>query len=85
MRAADFMRTILNAIDSAKQAPAAQPTIVININNGEAKVDAHKEPVSDETDVFVPPLQQKIELLKKSSGVQSVYDEAAGEDEPFDG
>ena len=85
MRAADFMRSILDAIEGVKQSQAAPPTVVININNGEAKVStAHEEPVDDDTGVFVPPLQQKIELLKKSSGVKSVYDDAAGDDEPLD-
>jgi len=36
-----------------------------------------------ETTTFVPPLQQKIELLKKSSGVQSVFDQA-DDDGPFE-
>ena len=30
---------------------------------------------SSETPVMVPPLQQKIELLKKSSGMDNVYDD----------
>lgn len=85
MRAADFMRSILNAIEGVKQPQAAPPTVVININNGKANVDTgHQDPVDDEVGSFVPPLQQKIELLKKSSGVKSVYDDAAGEDEPLD-
>lgn len=31
-------------------------------------------------DVFIPPLQLKIELLKKATGVESVYDEDGEED-----
>ena len=37
--------------------------------------------MSDETGVFVPPLQQKLELMKKAQGVESVYDEEPEEDE----
>ena len=33
------------------------------------------EPVEQPEDKFLPPLQLKMELLKKASGVQSVYDE----------
>ena len=85
MRAAEFMRAMLNAIEGIKQSQAAPPTVVININNGEAKTNvAHEQPADDAVGVFVPPLQQKIELLKKSSGVKSVYDDAAGDDEPLD-
>ena len=32
-------------------------------------------------DVFIPPLQLKIELLKKATGVESVYDDEGDEDE----
>jgi len=34
------------------------------------------EPIDDAVGEFVPPLQKKIELMKKSAGVESVYDEA---------
>ena len=51
---------------------------------------------SAEPEVMVPPLQQKIEILKKSQGIDNIYDEdaesnnavtvtAAEEDEPFEG
>jgi len=43
--------------------------------------DDSEEIVSDETGVFVPPLQQKLELMKKAQGVESVYDEEPEEDE----
>lgn len=48
-------------------------------------------------DIMVPPLQQKIEILKKSQGIDNVYDDGAThaddavvvttaeEDEPFEG
>ena len=49
-----------------------------------------------EPEVMVPPLQQKIEILKKSQGIDNIYDgdaesnntvtvTAAEEDEPFEG
>lgn len=43
--------------------------------------DSEEEIVSDETGIFVPPLQQKLELMKKAQGVESVYDEEPEEDE----
>jgi len=43
--------------------------------------DSEEEIVSDETGIFVPPLQQNIELMKKAQGVESVYDEEPEEDE----
>ena len=49
-----------------------------------------------EQDVMVPPLQQKIEILKKSQGIDNIYNDNNGsdntvivttaeEDEPFEG
>jgi hypothetical protein len=49
-----------------------------------------------EQDVMVPPLQQKIEILKKSQGIDNIYNGSNGsdntvivttaeEDEPFEG
>ena len=49
-----------------------------------------------EQDVMVPPLQQKIEILKKSQGIDNIYNDSNGsddtvivttaeEDEPFEG
>jgi hypothetical protein len=49
-----------------------------------------------EQDIMVPPLQQKIEILKKSQGIDNIYNDSnssnnavivntAEEDEPFEG
>jgi hypothetical protein len=38
-----------------------------------------QETTSDELGTMVPPLQQKIEILKKSQGIDNVYDEQAAE------
>ena len=34
-----------------------------------------QESTSDELGVMVPPLQQKIEILKKSQGMDNIYDQ----------
>lgn len=59
-------------------------------NDGEPETTAEPE-------VMVPPLQQKIEILKKSQGIDNIYDDGeagssdtvtttvADEDEPFEG
>jgi hypothetical protein len=33
---------------------------------------------------MVPPLQQKMELLKRNAGLPNVYDEQADDDEPLE-
>ena len=66
--------------------------IPINIKidgEGEPQVSADtQQPVDDNTGTFIPPLQQKIELLKKSAGVKSEFDpvatQAASDDEPLE-
>jgi len=60
--------------------------INIKINgDGEPEVSTNQdEPVDDNLGDMVPPLQQKIELMKKSVGVQSAYDDEE-ETEPQDG
>ena len=40
---------------------------------------ASEETTSDELGTMVPPLQQKIEILKKSQGIDNIYDQQADE------
>jgi hypothetical protein len=68
MRANEFIQDL---IKTAQQTGAS-----ITINIGEINIDSKDEPVDDvktalDTDRFVPPLQQKIELMKKQTGQQS--------------
>lgn len=55
--------------------------ITIKINgDGDPEVVQHQE--EPELDNMVPPLQQKLELLKRNSGLPNVFDEEA--DEPLE-
>jgi hypothetical protein len=60
--------------------------INIKINgDGEPEVStADQEQDDSDLGKFVPPLQQKIELLKKSAGVDNVFDQEAADDEPLE-
>ena len=91
MDAAVFLRKLADLIDMAQELPETKkepvevPTVIvkselptkskIEIGGNEDNFDEHTAIKSDETEVMVPPLQQKIELMKKLSGVESVYDE----------
>ena len=58
--------------------------ITIKIN-GDADPEVNAQDTEDiETDTMVPPLQQKIELLKRNSGLPNVYDEQADDDDPLE-
>lgn len=70
------------------KAPAAIPTgqnIVIDVGseeeqsspNGQTAAGNDKEPA----DLFIPPLQQKQELLKKAVGVENIYDDGTATDQ----
>lgn len=80
MRIADILRTIANNMEHS-QGGAPDPRIqnpaqLLAVDNkpspnGETPAGNAKQP----EDLFVPPLQQKQELLKKAVGVENVYDD----------
>lgn len=72
MKAAEILRSLVDLLDKVDQGQEEQ-SVVVNINNGQS--DTVDEPVDDNVGTFVPPLQQKIELMKKSQGVESIYDQ----------
>lgn len=89
MRASEFLRALANTMDA--------------LENGvefPGKSAQDQQPVDDNVGEYTPPLQAKIELLKKANNVKSVYDteqhtetmadtinrlEAADDDGPFEG
>lgn len=80
MRAFEFLQDLVR---QAQQSQGAGVTININNVNINAPEESN-EPEAAETDTMVPPLQQKIELLKKNAGLDNVYDQQADEDEPLE-
>jgi hypothetical protein len=71
MKASEILRKLADVIDN--QATAA-------VNGGEHNRGTMEPVEVDNTDhtegyTFVAPLQQKLELLKKATGVDSIYDE----------
>lgn len=81
MKIADILRTLANNLEHA-QGGAPDPRIqnpaqLLDVTtdkpspNGETPSGNAKAP----EDLFVPPLQQKQELLKKAVGVENVYDD----------
>ena len=85
MRIADILRTLANTLEHAEggapdpriQNPAELIDVEIVGNpensspNGTTASGNDKEPEN----LFLPPLQQKQELLKKAVGVENVYDD----------
>ena len=92
---ADILHTIADLLDQVDDNKPAQAPVVVNVNNGSANstpTDAHGDDGDDSTKhlnpVMTPPLQQKIEMMKKLAGVPSRLDQKidlVDDDEPFGG
>jgi hypothetical protein len=83
MRAHEFLSQLI------RQAQQSQGSVTVNI--GSINIDTKPEPadvenVMDRDDIMIPPLQQKIEMMKKMTGVEQKNQEyvASDDDEPLD-
>lgn len=73
MKASEILRGLADLIDKASGSSTDQTT---------SEFVPIQQPRGDgETPVMVPPLQTKIELLKKAVDVDSIYDNCEGGDE----
>ena len=95
LREVEFLRYLADLLDgkisSDTQEPAANVTI--NVGGDGASSDSAMDPTEidsalDRDDVFVPPLQAKLEMLKKLSGIepknQSLGAQHMADDDMFD-
>ena len=73
MKLSDIMRNLADMID-AKQADTGSLASPVDYESESGKTMVH-EPGQQPDDLFLPPLQMKIELLKKAVGVDNVYDD----------
>jgi len=82
MKASEILRGLADLIDSAEsgqelpQPQAAHPNVRVAL--APAEQPASEQPQTAVT-TFVPPLQAKIELLKKAVDVDSIYDKGGDE------
>lgn len=82
-----LLDTIESEEDTTEQPPIIinQPPVIVNVNsdNSDDSNDSHiedkseEEIVPDNTGMFIPPIQQNIEVMKKNAGIKSVYDNPA--------
>jgi hypothetical protein len=87
MKIADILRTLANNLDHAQggapdpriQNPAELIDVTVIADPSADQYSSGKTASgNDETPtVFMPPLQQKQELLKKAVGVENVYDDGS--------
>jgi hypothetical protein len=89
MRIADILRTLANNLEHAEggtpdpriQNPGELIDVEIVSNGSETSPNGTTVSGNDKEpeDLFLPPLQQKQELLKKAVGVENIYDDGGPE------
>ena len=79
----ELLRSLIDRIDNIEKGKT-QPVVVHVHNNMNGETDTDVSDTNDEEmGTFTPPLQQKIELLKKSAGLKSIFD-LTDDDGPFE-
>ena len=91
MKVADILRTLANQLEHAEGgAPDPRIQNPAGLIDVEVVADAEKPSPNGTTasgndkepeELFLPPLQQKQELLKKAVGVENIYDDGRPGDE----
>jgi hypothetical protein len=73
MKMADILRKLADKLDNVDQG-VDDPT-ADNATQQRLEPVKTSEPELDDSPVMVPPLQAKLEILKKSEGIPNVYDD----------
>ena len=86
MKASEILRKLADVIDSAEGGQEQSQTVApqsVPAQPQRAELVAIEVPNTDTADAgtFVPPLQAKIELLKKAVDVDSIYDQGGPDEE----
>lgn len=84
MRASEILRKLADVIDSQEAGHAVeQPAVQAAHPNVRVALAPAEQPAAEQPQTavttFVPPLQTKIELLKKAVDVDSIYDQGGDE------
>ena len=88
MKPSEILRQLADMIDSQQSdslgqagAVPAQVMPADTYDHPQADDEANDSDLAQSPEVFLPPLQMKLELLKKATGVDNVYDDEEAEDE----
>lgn len=83
MKPSEILRSLADIIDSVEPSKPSASAEVIQVAEPKtiAVSDTNGELAQQPDDVFVPPLQLKMELLKKATGVENIYDEPEDEED----
>jgi len=78
MKSSEILRSLADMLDNLSgEKPTPSPTEqhLSNIKSAISDNSEKAEEAEENLGEFIPPLQQKLELLKKSVGVDNYYDE----------
>jgi hypothetical protein len=75
MTAQEFIRSLLDMLDQKPEHATMQPQAQLTIVDVPEPEHADNPHAEMNVDSMVPPLQQKMELLKKAVGVDSIFDQ----------
>lgn len=70
MKVAEILRSLADVIEKSE---------TVKHYNGMEKVEPADDQTSDDTGMFISPLQQEMELMKKSAGVENAFDDPEGD------
>jgi hypothetical protein len=90
MKTSEILRNLADMIDAKQQqgqsigapgrlSPKIQPKQPVTVATPPEDTSGLAQQPDD---IFIPPLQLKIELLKKATGVENVYDDQEDEQDP---
>jgi hypothetical protein len=79
MRVAELLRSLLDVVDRAEVIDAV-PQARNDVQNFADPSEVPSNNIEDPHDLYLPPLQMKLELLKKAVGVENVYDDGSDAD-----
>jgi len=79
MKMTDILRNIADLLDQTQD---GNDSADLSNNRTQNRLDPVKavEPELDDNPVMIPPLQAKIEILKKSEGIPNVYDSESNDE-----
>jgi len=76
MRVAELLRSLLDVVDRAEVIDAV-PQAHDDVQNLADPTKVEPNNIEDPHELYLPPLQMKLELLKKAVGVENVYDDGS--------
>jgi hypothetical protein len=76
MRVAELLRSLLDVVDRAEVVDAV-PQARDDVQNFADPSEVPSNNIEDPHELYLPPLQMKLELLKKAEGVENVYDDGS--------